>query len=136
MADAETAVPRNVARAEAGTAKCSPDDRSRVKKPGSSAVLYKLGKHRLACGINRERKIAVSDRAAGENVVHRHDIVINTAGAARDNALIDVDVAVFVDLIVEIQPEARKNAVRVFFQLAYCDRVSGVEGERDHRLDL
>ena len=144
MADRQTVVRGHVSRAETGTAERSFDHGAALHKPADIAVIHQTLEYGLAGRIHGQRKFARARGLAFEYFVRFCDIFVHTARAARDDALIDVNLAVD-DLIgerktlVALQFAPRpfdfgQDLVRVRQKFADRVRVAGVERQRDHRL--
>ena len=139
-------VRRHVARAEARSAERRFDDRARFEQGFGLAVSRQRKARRNARRIHREGEVAVAGAAALQDVRSFHDVVEQTAGAARDHALIRKD-ALLADLALQIEMRLRepllrflldlcKDLFRILEELVDRVRIGGMERQRDHGFDL
>ncbi len=147
VAERETVVGGNVACAEARTAEALLDDSAAPQKLFGHADPRELKAGGNGGGIYAEAEVAVAHVVAVHYLGGGDAVVEGAAGAACDDALIGVDLAVD-DLVGELEMDLRTELLlRLGFDLLQylngireelVDRVGvgGMEGERDHALDL
>ena len=146
MADGETVVGRNISGAEARAAEGRLDDGAGLEKFGGCTDFRKFKAYGNAGGINIQRKIPVAAVLACKNRSSLVDVVKQTAGAAGDDALVCIDLAVF-NLASEVIFVAfefggclflnlRENLVRIGHELVDRVSVRGMERKSDHALRL
>ena len=147
MADGKFAVGRGVARAEAGAAEALTEDAARGNNIRYSAIFHQLQVGGHAVRINTELERAVAAALALYDIGHRTDVLVRAAGAARDDALLDIDAAIGADLAHQIHMYLAaqllvglilgrlQNFFGVGFQLADGVGVARVHRQRDHALN-
>ena len=148
MADGEFAVGRCIAGAEARSAERFAEDSAGRNQVSDGAV----GRQRLVCrhgiGIDRKLEFIVADIVSCKDLRGGDDVFIDTARAAGDDALVNPDIAVFINLGEQVDFRlAAKLAVgsvlgfpeilcRIFLQLINRQRVARMHRQRDHGLDF
>src|SRR5699024_6264222 len=102
VADAELAVGRGVAGAEAGAAEALPEDAARRNNIGHGAILdqFQVGGH--AGGVDAVLEGAGAAVLAPQDSGHRTEVVVGTAGAAGHHARLHIDAAVGGDLADQV----------------------------------
>ena len=147
MADGESTVGRDVARAEAGTAEGAADARAAGHQLFQRARAHQLHQDGLTCGIAGQPEVSVAQRRALEDLGGLQKILVCAAGAAGDHALIGVKFPA-ADLFTQgggslFQAQRAdgflvhrvQQIVQIFVEFADGQGVGGVEGQSDHRLN-
>ena len=148
MADAEGVVCRRIACSEAGAAEGRLENRPGSQKVGYGALADQIHVHGLGRRVDVEGKDAVAAGSVFQNMSGSHDVAVVAAGAAGNDALLDVEFAVD-DLIHQAVMEVgiAHAAVDAFFrfmkdigqigvELVNGKGVARMHRHGDHRLDL
>ena len=146
MADGQAVVGGRVAGAKARTAERRAHDRTGLHEVVDVAAARKLERHGLACGIDRQRKLAAAGVGALEHAGSLDHGVVVAARAAGDNALLHVQLAV--DDLVEqakvrlaladlggLELDLMQDVLEVLVELLDLKAIGRMERQRDHGLD-
>ena len=145
MADGEGVVGRSVAGAKARAAEGGLHDAAGLHERGGDAVFGDGQGDGRGGGVDGHVKVAVADAAALQNGRCLADILIHAAGAADDDALLAVHLAVH-DIMPEIQLHLAaqllvaglfhlgEDLLGVFLNLVDGVGDGGMEGQGDHGL--
>ena len=146
MTEGQSVVGGHVARTEARSAEGGFDHRTRLKQRGAVAVAGQFQRYGNGGGVHGQREISVAAGRTAKNVRRLIDILIDTAGASGNDALIGVDFAVLHlgyqiriglgEFRLGFRLDLRENLLGVLDELVDRIRIGGVERQGDHGLHL
>ena len=147
VADRQGVIGRGVAGAKARAAEGWLHDAAGLHQRGGDAVLGDGQGDGRGGGVDGHIKVAVADAAALQNSRGLADILIHTAGAADNDALVAVNLAIdnvvpqvhgdfAAQLLVAGFLDLGKDLLGVFLHFVNGVGNGGVEGQGDHRLHL
>ena len=147
VTDGQCVVGRGITGTEAGAAESGLHDCASLHQGGGGAVLGDGQIDGSGGSVNTHIKVAVADRLILQDGGGLHDVLVHTARAADDNALITGDLAVH-DVPAQIHSDLAaqllvaglfhllEDALGIGLQLMDGVGDGGMEGQRDHTLHL
>ena len=147
VTDGQSVVSGGITCTEARTAECGLHDAACLHELGSSAVLGDSQADGGGGGIYAHIEVAVADGLAFQDSSSLNDVLVHTAGAANDDALVAGDLAVndvaaqihlylAAQLLVALFLDLCQDAFGVSLQLVDGVSNGGMEGQSDHTLNL
>ena len=145
MADGQTVVHGRVSCAETRSAECCFDNGACRHEVCHAALSHKVHEDRLGGRIHIQRELAETAALSAQHIGRLDDVRVVAARAARDDALLHLQLSVH-DLIEEREfSPAVRYAFRLYFdsaedirevrvQFIDLERVAGMERKRDHGL--
>ena len=147
VTDGQCIVGRGITGTEAGAAECRLHDCTGLHQGGGGAVFGDSQIDGCRGSVNAHIKVAVADGLILQNGGGLHDVLVHTARAAHDDALIAGDLAVH-DVAAQIHGDLAaqllvaglfhllEDALGIGLQLMDGVGDGGMEGQRDHTLNL